>query len=401
MNKNIFRIFSLLLNIGFPNVYSSPSVVYIQIAAMLEVKKIFRFLLLILALILLCYQIKFAIQSIMNPPTIVTSHQVPISEITAPLIYICPLDQFNTTLMQQFGYENEYALFDGRSKTKTSRSWGSHVNKTFRQLVTNILNYSPELIDQTIVVSPRNIKVTPKLYPKFGFCYEVKSFDMDSYLKLRLDKFPNSEITLLLSDRSTKTFFSIETGSMLGDRIMVSPTKPTDFAFRVNVDVYEALPLKCNPDPDYSYELCVDKNVHSELKPWFSCIPPIFSDKDQCQTLSKEPVKDRGFYFLNFTEPYLMATETQAEKNCKKPCKQQRIKVTLRSQTTRPSNVSVLSLTFDQTVKIFKEMPNYGWFNFLVDMGSSLGTWAGLSAISLIDFGLYPVRTLKDMYKSL
>ena len=159
------------------------SVVYIQIATMLEVKKIIRLLLIIIALFLLCYQTKFAVESIMNPPTIVTSHQVPISEISAPLIYICPLDQFNTTRMQQFGYANEYALFDGRSEQNTSRSWGAHVNMTFQQLMTNILNYSPELIDQKIFVSPGKVIVSPKLYPKFGFCYEVKSFDMDSYLK--------------------------------------------------------------------------------------------------------------------------------------------------------------------------------------------------------------------------
>ena len=36
-------------------------------------------------------------------------------------------------------------------------------------------------------------------------------------------------------------------------------------------------------------------------------------------------------------------------------------------------------------VKVKKKIVIYNWFNFIVDVGSSLGLWLGLSAIGITD----------------
>ena len=44
------------------------------------------------------------------------------------------------------------------------------------------------------------------------------------------------------------------------------------------------------------------------------------------------------------------------------------------------------------------EEPSYNWFNFIVDVGSSLGTWVGISVVTLIDFAVNPRATMKELF---
>ena len=95
-----------------------------------------------------------------------------------------------------------------------------------------------------------------------------------------------------------------------------------------------------------------------------------------------------------------MLGETKAQQQCQKPCKQQRISVSLRDQTpTSMSSSSIISMYFNPKVKVSKEEPSYNWFNFIVDVGSSFGTWIGISAITLIDFVINPRSTMKELFK--
>ena len=115
----------------------------------------------------------------------------------------------------------------------------------------------------------------------------------------------------------------------------------------------------CIADYNYSYEKCVDDYVSNDLKTMLGCIPPLLSNYD--------PKK--------------------AKDMCLKPCLQQKIHVILKDQETSPG--SWATFVFNPNVKVLTEQANYNWFNFIVDIGSSLGTWAGLSAIYLIDIGLH------------
>jgi hypothetical protein len=294
-------------------------------------------------------------------------------------------------------YDDEMWLLEGVINVQMHgyfRSWGSHKNLTFEQLIRNAIKEVPK------ETKFESMLLTPKLFPKFGYCFEVDYNIQDPFDFPPYDDF-TKDYTILLTDKSARTYFSLDMGSQLGEKIRIFTTNPSIYSFFVDVEIYEARPEKsnCNSNPDYSYEQCVDEQVHTDLKPRLNCVPPFLSEKDHCLNLSEKYRAELKYYEKKYFVPYIMLRETKAENKCHKPCKQQRISVSLRDQTPMSmSNSSFISIFFNPKVKVLKEEPSYNWFNFIVDMGSSLGTWVGISAITLIDFAVNPRATMNELF---
>ena len=94
---------------------------------------------------------------------------------------------------------------------------------------------------------------------------------------------------------------------------------------------------------------------------------------------------------------------TMAEKNCMIPCSKMTNKVSLRAENepklNENHNVAYLILKFKESVKVEKKVVVYIFFNFIIDVGSSLGLWLGLSALSIIDLGIEAFIVVKKGLK--
>ena len=123
------------------------------------------------------------------------------------------------------------------------------------------------------------------------------------------------------------------------------------------------------------------------------CIPPWLSSNNHCHenmtTYNHARMEIGGmikkrFYFLKeHSKP------TEAEKMCKKPCRKMTNKISLISDQEKIDNERAeIRFRFQQTVKIEKKVVVYTWFNFIVDVGSSLGLWLGLSALGITDMAI-------------
>ena len=57
----------------------------------------------------------------------------------------------------------------------------------------------------------------------------------------------------------------------------------------------------------------------------------------------------------------------------------------------------------NSVIKVTKyvKLPNYNYLNFWVDVGSSMGLWLGLSALSLYDHGIGICAYLKSFSRKL
>ena len=234
-----------------------------------------------------------------------------------------------------------------------------------------------------------------KIYPKFGFCYEVHYRLENNVLHLPGRKAFKQGITFFLTDGQTKSYYSLDSSSQSGAFIHLD--KNTSYSYKVDIEMHDSRDDgSCNSDPNYSYEKCVDDFVRRDMKTKLGCIPPLLSDHDHCELVKKEKLDDIGYYKDKYAVPYMINALTKGEEMCPKPCQQQKIHVTLKDQEPSAKGCFV-TFAFNPKVKVLTEQANYNWFNFIVDIGSSLGTWAGLSAIYLIDIGLHPISNLKSV----
>ena len=86
---------------------------------------------------------------------------------------------------------------------------------------------------------------------------------------------------------------------------------------------------------------------------------------------------------------------TEAETKCKKPCKKMTNKITVISDIYKPGSDTHLKFRFKETVRVEKKIVVYTWFNFIIDVGSSLGLWLGLSALGIADLAINAIMFAK------
>ncbi len=362
----------------------------------IDLRKYLRLALLVTAIVMLCYQSLTAFKLIMDPPMIVTTSEDDIKNVPAPLLYLCPNGQYNHSILKENGYLTEYHFIQGNhTDDHMVGTWGTAANQTWGNLVGDLLSLSPGKLLETLNKPTNSLELKTHLYPKFGYCFEVCITSMEETLVFDFsskDNELNKGITVMISDPKTKSYIQIDPNSHQGEVLQIE--KQASYSYYVDLEIHQlSKSSNCNPDPEYSYFTCVDDYITNDFMPVLGCIPPLLSNHDHCVE-NKSNITN---YISNYAQKYLSNVATMAETSCQKPCRQLKMKVTLKDQTYSPTKYGVFN--FNPKVKVLTEQPNYDWFNFIIDIGSSLGTWAGLSAISLIDFALYPVTSFKSFVK--
>ena len=365
----------------------------------MNLRRYVRLILLFVAFVMLVYQSCTAFSLLMNPPMVMITSETNLSDVRQPLMYLCPSIQYDDNKVSHHGYQHTYNLVFGHLNANDSYggTWGAHLNMTWEQLIRNVVVKSPEeFVNNTVFGFGVEIKTV--IFPKYGFCYEANYTLMDDMLMLP-GKVPfKQEITFLLTDQLTKSYYRVDSTSQSGSVIYLDQDSADSYIVDIEMHVLKDTE-NCNSNSNYSYEKCVDDYITKDLKTKLGCIPPLLSDHDHCGIVAKEK-QDLVWneYRRRYAQQYMVNIPTKAEKMCPKPCKQQKIKVTLKDQGPLINGTgSFVSFAFNPKVKVLTEQANYSWFNFIVDIGSSLGTWAGLSAISLIDIALHPISNFKTL----
>ncbi len=148
-------------------------------------KNLARLVLLLVAIAMLCYQSQKAVALILAPPMMITAQQVDISEVPLPMMYICPLNQYNKSKLEENKFASEADIIEGKVRLGGQRSWGSHVNMTFEELIGNVTDIDLDaFIGNIKEETDQQLQIKPILFPKFGYCFDVQNYNIREILEL-------------------------------------------------------------------------------------------------------------------------------------------------------------------------------------------------------------------------
>ena len=330
------------------------------------------------------------VPKLLKVPIITSSETITIQDLPShPVIAVCPERQHDIEKVRKLGYHLPMSMMTGQQINNTEYLvWNNEENLPFSAIVDSVLDNST--LEKVNLGSMENFApfATNKiLYPKFGYCLEYTNVKFDSlFVGINDIGEDLAQVNVYITAVETRTKFAYDFSSMRNSKIKIQTEKPMTQSFQIDIELYDNSKgdEDCEPNKNYSYEICVDSKLKESLLPKYSCIPPVLSDNKQCLKIkySQDAFLDIMAKYIN---PYWTLTRLQAQKDCRTPCIYQRYLVTEGDATQSYVNQTVIMLEFNSEVVKYTKLPNYGLFSFLVDIGGSLGLWLGFSVLSIFD----------------
>ena len=378
----------------------------------MKVFKAFRMLILFISFMMFIWQASVAVGNLMDQPVVDLTERLSIADIDNLLISICPLDQWNATKLQQYGYNSEQSLLAGVNSLDISViAWGAQYNLTFAELVGRVSKFN---LNEPDIRSLHNnieekVEYEIRFYPMHGYCYDL--VNITTHGELRIDtKYPQyQEAAVYITDKKLRTKNTVFAESHKGSKIILQNGWEQEFVVKVeqlsNFDPRN--PDDCKEYDHDAYEKCIDVELQKIWKPLFNCNPPWVSSKDQCDDViditqinmnSDKKHEQKGMETLMGIFHMTTYPTYPAKESCTKPCTVTQPTIFYGKERKIEYNIaSSLVLNFgDQVVYTTKKLA-YGPSDFLIDMGSSLGLWFGLSVFGITDLGIMAFRRVKKI----
>ena len=142
--------------------------------------------------------------------------------------------------------------------------------------------------------------------------------------------------------------------------------------------------------------MCVDQQPKIGCKiPWLS------APGDPAACKGKVPVETKvNDAFVDYLQNLWTKVKMSDHSTCLRPCFELKVKSTRKTREELEGQMkdwSAIFLNFKKTVTVARNMKAYGIFDLIVEIGSSLGLWLGLSAIGVFDFALQTGEFLKTI----
>ena len=365
-----------------------------------SILKSFNFILLAISFIMFSYQAMVAVNQFLNPPVVDSTETSTITDIEPPLITICPMGQFYDGDGEGLGYDGLHDLLIGQDTLNIITAWGAQYNMTFEELNEEIENLDkdfPKLEFRMDDGPLMKADYEKRYYPSFGRCIDFSNYTITGNLELTIHIDTKSTYTyslngavVFLTDKKLRTRNTVHKPSHWGPSIFIQETYSYEYMVKVeqlsNFDPRK--PEECKEYTDGEFENCVDEELQDLWKPILGCNPPWLSSKHQCNSIMNTTEIDDLLHnrtFKTFTNIRSMKSYA-AKERCTKPCTEVRNTIFKNEHNFFGlGNYAIFNLVFDDIVVLKTKMLAYGFSDFLIDMGSSLGLWFGLSVFGIRD----------------
>ncbi len=341
-----------------------------------------------------CYQFSTATKNLMDPPMIDSTLERIITDKDMPLIIVCATKQLNidysydnnNRVFEEFGYSTLEDLIKGRAfyDDPLSLSWGGHLNLTFDELKSMVFDSNKvDMIESFQKEAGYILNNDTAFIPGYGLCKEILNFDISKELDL-ITMNPN-EARVFITEKNYRSLFMPAISTHVGSKLKIH------FSRVQYIDVNIQVRTSCNKDKmpmtRDNYEKCVDDEIKKEFQQHnISCVPPWLSGNKQCNEIySYDQFNNDRFDFNNDYVKKVMALDNiKHEINCRYSCRETTYVVNER-EIEEDAFGGVAHVNFNQKVEVKQRLPNYDMFKYIIDVGSSLGLWLGLSILGPYD----------------
>ena len=327
-------------------------------------------------------------------------------------ISVCKIDQFDRNNKIGFGSQEDY--YEGKSTNKTYYNWmGLEGHLSANETIHQLFISGEELIKTGIGVKGTTTTVLP-----IGLCKHFEAIPGKLIRKGGLYKGVlslyikdiGSVYHVFVSDPAAAPKFQLPKSLITGDRIKadaVNQSKVYYYTVTLKETHVELDDGSCVDYPDAagheSYADCVDKENQRKILPDLGCMPPWLSEKVPCNkpilrlTDDHRSVKWR----IDSLYPRSKTGFSYESKSCLLPCIQISVKNVFQDVKRNRESKKKINLFFENVVNVERIGPAYGTVDLLVEVGSCLGLWLGLSVVGIFDILVLVLVKIKNIKKDI
>ena len=233
--------------------------------------------------------------------------------------------------------------------------------------------------------------VTPITLLPFMDCVEISNFTRNIFIGTK------GAVQLFIADPDTQPSYRIHTGSMTGELISVGTFIRPSFKEIVYPKIKISLSSKRSDKNDCQshnkFAECADSQVKTRLISLLGCIPPWISNFKNVTYCNQDLVYNTNSHMsvardtlkIFYNQVRNMKVDIDLESECNLPCKKMLFNVQKIGYEIADIEENWINIMFDEEVTILEEKSNYTELDLIVDAGSSLGLWIGLSALGVFD----------------
>ena len=221
-------------------------------------------------------------------------------------------------------------------------------------------------------------------FPCYGVCKKVTDNNSEVYVKTQ-----KRSIILIVDPYMESNLRLIE---MEKGRLYCGPTYHNLFdSITYNLEyrlldskIYDGFTCTDYESLNSSYGDCTEYIMKEMFLEKYGCLPPWFPRNKGMTCEMEKEMTDKRVKVDEFVS-FMLGRDLKLFDSCMSPCLEMNIGLKKTTHSTNNRKYAKISFVTKGEVVVYKNTYTYDTFNLIVDIGSALGLWLGLSVLCIFD----------------